>query len=871
MKSRGKTASLQALFDTGTTVGLPDGQLLERFIARRDEGAFEALVLRHGPMVWGVCRRALPGHHDAEDAFQATFLVLARKAASVLPREMLVNWLYGVANRTALKARASVARRRLRERQVAEMPEPEIGARAPWNDLGDLLDRELVAMPVKYRVPIVLCDLEGKGHKEAAEHLGWPIGTLSGRLSRARAMLAKRLTRRGLEPSAGAFLPGPRPGAQPSGVPSPLVTCTVKASIPFAAGRVATSGMISAQVAALSNDVLGDLMMTKLKAAIGVCLTGGILAYGGVLGYRNLPAQEARGIRDDPVGLVARADDPAPDDAKLLEGEWRGVEIEVNGKKVADDEVKDLRMTFKGDDMTVRSASGGGGVRKKKFKRDPGKSPKAIDITSLDGQEKGQTAACIYSLEDGRLRICMPYGPTKDPGERPTEFKTGAGDGMMIFFLDRVNPKAPAEPDPQGGTKSEYKAILLDWEREMEAFWEEYLKAKTTDERRKANEKLPKTGPYAARFLKLAEAMPDTREGLSSLCWAVGNAPSTEPGKKALAILEDGRLARADLGELMQALEGALTSQEVKPSPLAPLVLDRVKRELDHPRAARHLTWVCANYYGDKSPGEPGVFAEAADILVDRFAASPGIQNFCESLGSGSGSPPWAGKYEEHLRTILDENQHRFVRCTALFALASVVQATGEARQDEAEGLYQRLVEEFTGHDDPSTRDIVKTFVGRARAEAAEIRARGIGKPAPEIEGEDLDSRPMKLSDFRGKVVLVSFWATWCGPCMKLIPHERALVARLEDKPFAIVGVNGDVEPEALSKAIKETGILWRSFQDKRAGQEAISVEWKVFGWPTLYLIDHRGVIRKRWIGAPPAEILDRETDQLVEAALQAG
>ncbi len=105
MKFSGSSASLQALFDTGTAVGLPDGQLLERFIARRDEGAFEALVLRHGPMVWGVCRRALPGHHDAEDAFQATFLVLSRKAASVLPREMLVNWLYGVASRTALKAK----------------------------------------------------------------------------------------------------------------------------------------------------------------------------------------------------------------------------------------------------------------------------------------------------------------------------------------------------------------------------------------------------------------------------------------------------------------------------------------------------------------------------------------------------------------------------------------------------------------------------------------------------------------------------------------------------------------------------------------------------------------------------------------------
>ncbi len=870
MKSSGNAAALQALFNTGTAVGLPDGQLLERFIARHDEGAFEALVLRHGPMVWGVCRRALPGHHDAEDAFQATFLVLSRKAASVLPREMLANWLYGVANRTALKAKVTVARRRLRERQVAEMPEPKTGPQAPWDDLGYLLDRELIALPVKYRIPIVLCDLEGKSHKEAAEHLGWPIGTLSGRLSRARAMLAKRLTRRGLEPSAGLFALMRRQGVKPSGVPTPLVTSTVKAAIPFAMGRVATSGMISTEVAALSNGVLGDLLMTKLKAAIGVYLTIGILAYGGVLGYRNLPAQAARGIGDNVVGLVARAEVPAPDDAKLLEGEWRVVEIEVNGKRVVNDKVIDLRMAFKGADMTIGGAGDGGGIRKKKFKRDPGKSPEAIDITSLDGQEKGQTAACIYSLEDGRLRLCMPYGPTKDPSVRPTEFKTKSGDGLMIFFLERVDTKAPAVPIPQGGVKSEFEGIRRDWDRGLEAFWEAYSKATTTDERRKANEKLPKPEAFAARFLKLAEEWPDTLEGLSSLCWAVGNAPSTEPGKKALAILEGGRLARADLDGLMQALDESFTSQEVKPSPLAPLALDLIEQELDHPQAARLLTWVCANYYGDKSPEEPRVFAEAADILVDRFATSPGIQNFCESLGSGSGSPPWAGKYEKHLRTIVDQNQDRFVRCTALFALASVIQAAGEARQDEAEGLYQRLVKEVEGHDDPSTRNVVGTFVGRAKAEAAEIRARGLGKSAPKIEGEDLDGRPMKLSDFRGNVVLVSFWATWCGPCMKLIPHERALVARLKDKPFAIVGVNGDVEPEALSKALKETVIPWRSFQDKRLDKKAISVEWRVFGWPTLYLIDHRGVIRKRWIGAPPAGVLDQETDQLVEAALQA-
>jgi RNA polymerase sigma factor (sigma-70 family) len=141
--------------------GLTDGQLLGRLVERRDEAAFGALVEHHGPMVWNVCRRLL-SHHEAEDAFQATFLVLFRKAASILRRDVVANWLYGVARQTALQARRTVARRRVRERQVTEMPEPAVTQPDPWGDLQPLLDEELSRLPNKYRGVIVLCDLEGK-------------------------------------------------------------------------------------------------------------------------------------------------------------------------------------------------------------------------------------------------------------------------------------------------------------------------------------------------------------------------------------------------------------------------------------------------------------------------------------------------------------------------------------------------------------------------------------------------------------------------------------------------------------------------------------------------------------------------------------
>src|SRR5579871_5932867 len=138
---------------------LSDGQLLECYVQSREETAFAALVRRHGPMVWGVCRRVLQSHQDAEDAFQATFLVLVRKAASVVPRDMVGNWLYGVAHQTALNARAAAARRSAREKQVTAMPEPVGEQQQLWDDLQPLLDQELNRLPAKYRAVLVLCDL----------------------------------------------------------------------------------------------------------------------------------------------------------------------------------------------------------------------------------------------------------------------------------------------------------------------------------------------------------------------------------------------------------------------------------------------------------------------------------------------------------------------------------------------------------------------------------------------------------------------------------------------------------------------------------------------------------------------------------------
>jgi RNA polymerase sigma factor (sigma-70 family) len=270
--------------------GATDGQLLDRFVARRDEAAFAALVGRDGPMVWGVCRRVLGSRQDAEDAFQATFLVLVRKAASVVPREMIANWLYGVAHQTALNARAAAARRGRRERQVAEMPEPAVQEQGLWSDLRPLLDQELSRLPDKYRAAIVLCDLEGKTRREAARLLGAPEGTLSARLARGRALLARRLARRGLAVSGAALGAVLARNAVAAGVPAAATSSTIKAASLLAAGRAA-AGATSAEVAALTEGVLKAMLLARLKIATAILLAACLVGAAAGLGFSRAGEQ----------------------------------------------------------------------------------------------------------------------------------------------------------------------------------------------------------------------------------------------------------------------------------------------------------------------------------------------------------------------------------------------------------------------------------------------------------------------------------------------------------------------------------------------------------------------------------------------------
>jgi RNA polymerase sigma factor (sigma-70 family) len=279
--------TIEQLFRAGTAAGLSDAQLLERFATRHGEAAeaaFAALVERHGPMVLRVCRSALGDPHDAQDAFQATFLILVQKPGAVRRRDALAGWLYGVAVRVAAHSRVTAARRRAVETagraRPSAMPAPDESRQDIWGEV----DR----LPERYRLAVVLCYLEGLTHEQAAARLGWPVGTVRSRLARARERLRGRLTRRGLAPGvAGTVVAGLAARTEAVPLPFSLVEPTVKAAMSIAAHDAAEAGLVSASAAALTEGVLRTMLFANLKsAALALLVAGAVAAGAGVYGYQ---------------------------------------------------------------------------------------------------------------------------------------------------------------------------------------------------------------------------------------------------------------------------------------------------------------------------------------------------------------------------------------------------------------------------------------------------------------------------------------------------------------------------------------------------------------------------------------------------------
>jgi len=368
----------------------------------------------------------------------------------------------------------------------------------------------------------------------------------------------------------------------------------------------------------------------------------------------------------------------------------------------------------------------------------------------------------------------------------------------------------------------------------------------------------------AERCLDVSREHPGTTGGLAALLLAASHAPATPQGQAA-----GDEFARqvetADPDALAGALRRASGRLRAVPHLAAPL-LARVRAVPGHPRCGPLLAACCVMLApvddGEASP----TFQEAAALLADRHADGAEIHPFAEVLAGTTGSPPWAAKFERHLRAILAANRDRAVRCAAAYALASVL-LLDDDRQADAEAAFASFCDEFDGTHPYPYQGIEQNHLHTARVQLAELRFHAAGKPASAIDGVDLDGEPLRLGDSRGRVVLLSFWGSWCFPCLKLVPHERDLVAAYRDRPFDLLGVSCGDDVEKAKATAARTGMTWRSFRDEAAGRPKITKSWKILGYPTLYLIDHHGVIRKRWVGSPTTDELDRLVAALVEAA----
>ncbi len=426
-----------------------DSQLLQLFIADRNESAFTTLLHRHGPKVLDVCRTVLHHQQDAEDVFQATFLLLANKADSIRKQPSLGSWLHGVAYRLALKARAQADRRRTLHQQVQQQP-----AASPLDDLTvrelrGVLHEELHRLPEKYRAVLLLCYWDGKTRDEAAEQLGWTKGTCKERLERARNLLRSRLTRRGLLPSATVVAALLADNVSRAALPASLADATAKGAVAFAAGQPAVAGA-SSSATALAQQAIRSMPVSRGAKILLVLVLLGVAGTGLGLWAGNHTDEPAVVAQAPPAPkLVAtppdKPEDPVKKELNALEGVWELAARSKDGAAQPMPAGDRPRLIIKNGrylrQLSYQSSTQG------KIQFDPAANPRTIDIFigGIDGRRIAPLPLSgIYALKGDELRISCAAKPGMN---RPAKMESRKGSGQAIETWKRVGPDARQQAD----------------------------------------------------------------------------------------------------------------------------------------------------------------------------------------------------------------------------------------------------------------------------------------------------------------------------------------------------------------------------------------------------------------------------------------
>ena len=351
-----------------------------------------------------------------------------------------------------------------------------------------------------------------------------------------------------------------------------------------------------------------------------------------------------------------------------------------------------------------------------------------------------------------------------------------------------------------------FEVIQNAYEQALREFRDARQKATTDDERRKAVASRPDAEKYVARMMELVESAPDDPAVVDALIWVVSFGGQTKEVDRAIERLDRDHAQNPKVGQVSG-------------------------------RLARHM-----------SPAAERLLRAIAEKSPDRSIQGRASFDLARLL-----------KDEAQLVRQLKLNKEFAARVTQLHGperTEALRAKDPDALAKEAESLFEAVVEKFGSANDRES-DLAKA----AEAELYEIRGLAIGKTAPEITGEDLNGRPMKLSDYRGKVVVLDFWGDWCGPCRAMYPHERSLVKRLDGKPFALLGINSDSDPQKLKERMKEENVTWPFWRDGGSTQGPIATAWNIHGWPTIYVLDHKGVIRYKGVRG---EAMDKAVNTLL-------
>lgn len=1024
--TRPSAAPLETLFRLGTVGGLTDEQLLEQFLARRGEDAelaFAVVVERHGPMVLRVCRRILADPHDAEDAFQVTFLVLARKARSIARRGLLANWLYGVAARTAREVRKGVIRRRAREAQMRERLRTDAAPDGPDDELRAALDEELCRLPDSFRAPVVLCDLEGKSHKEAAAILGWPVGTVSSRLVRGRERLRGRLCRRGLDPSAADAPMEPVPTV----VPPALVAATARAAARLAAGAT-IAGVAPAHLATIAEGVLKTMLIAKLTSK-------GIV----------IPAILCLSLGAVAVGLVGsawsgRGQEPfAP--TREMSGDWAWVDRLKNADEATRERLKRCassasanfaslhRLVFDYDlkieaghvapsGRTTRVDRGfsrgtvywkEGAVRYDHFpmgtldadgRRSSYKRPRAYSVVRtgdmLAYTHQNPAYGLYLTVENpprsaGDWETQYPFAGVRrlDPwlhfaepfcqdraqlrkvleDARAIESEEADGRVLLRFFpggtnfrteitCDRAVDWLPVRlrvGDMRDGRWNIFADSTNEWRKES-GVWYPIRQLKTAyygSDRRPVKEvdltvrnlrangavNLPDSA-FTLSAMNIPDGTPGfdrRREPFRGLIRAGGVVRAPRPGEGPNPMtVQEGDVERQKLEETIPEEAAGAAAGSAPPAgssaPASRIVPNReylaLLSEYEPAHRAREravleattesgrreaylalarLDWEFAPRFlaiARKDPGDPVAIdalgwlvsndftppesQTAADILIRDHLSSDRMISVYRQIAATMNPAPGSAA-ERLLRAAVDKAPTDEARGLACLKLARLLRdraeairikrgpepvplmeledlaRTGgrgpvrlpaddpEAMTREAEQFYERVVERYSRIDE-----------GRPAESAAralfQLRELAVGRPAPEVEGTDVDGKPFRLSDDRGRVVVLTFSGNWCGPCQAMYPHLRGLVERMKGRSFAMVSVNTDEKKETLRESIASGEITWRCWWE--GGEKRPNCErWRVNAFPSVFVIDAGGIIRAK-------DVRGKALDQAVDAVM---